>query len=253
MSKTWFYQTPVGTTPAPGIDLQWNASDELSGFNRGACQVNEFVSGTGWSPYTAIGAASGTNPYTYSMPSYEPPDGILAIASTNLATLLPLKFTAIDAERIRDAAEVSWSIADAYNVDYFEVERSVDGSSFESIGKAGYEAFKEQYVYKDPMPYDGVQFYRIKAVDLDGSYRYSDIAFLPAASVSSLRVWKSAPHRIRVQSYSPDQAQAVEIYNMLGQLIVRKVLNPGDTEISLPELSRGMYLVRIGRESFLLP
>jgi len=136
VDKTWYYSTNSAATPSPDINLQWNSSNELTGFNRSNCQPYKFQSS--WIALGPITSASGTGPYTFDILSFADANGTLTISSSsNLALLLPLNFTGINARRTTSNAQVSWSIADAYNVDYFEVERSMDGSSFESIGKVG--------------------------------------------------------------------------------------------------------------------
>jgi len=64
VNKTWYITelTPGGSNA--NITLQWNASDELPGFDRNHVYLNHYISGA-WDPGTP-GAASGSGPFTFS-------------------------------------------------------------------------------------------------------------------------------------------------------------------------------------------
>jgi len=250
VDKTWFYSTNSAATPSPNITLQWNSSNELTGFNRSNCQPYKYDSG--WVALGPITSASGSGPYTFDILSFADANGTLTISSSsNLSLLLPLKFLSVESKRMKNGALVEWEIADAFNVESFEIERSSNGSYFEPIARLPFDATQTQYLYNDNHAPDEATFYRIKAIDLDGSYLYSDISYLPAGDANDIRAWRAGESSIAIRYPNAIGETFVEVYNLLGQPLLRKRIHAGDSRIEIPTFS-GMLIVRVGSKSFLL-
>lgn len=98
--------------------------------------------------------------------------------------LLPIELSSLEAQLNRNAVDVNWVTASEINSDFFGVERSYDGAIFEQIGQvkaSGNTTTPVAYTYKDEDGRFGERFYRLKMVDLDGSFANSYIvrAFMP--------------------------------------------------------------------------
>ncbi len=252
VDKTWIYSTNSAATPSPDIRVQWNSSNELAGFDRTNCQAYYYTL-SDWYPFGLRTSASGTGPYTFDILAFPDPNGILSVSSSNnLNQLLPLQFTSVHAKRTQDGAIISWDIADAINVDRFVIEKSTDGVHFIKVGDQKFDDAKTSYQFTDPDPANDVSFYRIKAVDRDGSAQYSDIALLPESREGSIRVWKGSDHRVFIRNSDFDTPYTVEVYNVLGQEILRQKISTSDADLTIPG-SAGILIVRIGKQSFLLP
>jgi alpha-L-arabinofuranosidase len=79
---------------------------------------------------------------------------------------------------VEGGVRIEWASASEKNSDHFEVERSVNGFDFEKIGQApaqGNSTAFHLYRTMDTRPFPGVNYYRIKQVDLGGSYQYSKV------------------------------------------------------------------------------
>lgn len=90
---------------------------------------------------------------------------------------LPVEFTLFDALSRENDVLLDWVTASEKNNDYFELQRSSNGSNFEVIGQvkgAGTSNSPVSYSYSDIHPVSGLGYYRIRQVDFDGSYTYSD-------------------------------------------------------------------------------
>jgi hypothetical protein len=71
-----------------------------------------------------------------------------------------------------------WVTATETDNDYFLVERCTDGVTFETVGRvegAGNSTQVLSYSFTDEDPYEGVSYYRLKQVDFNGHYSYSQI------------------------------------------------------------------------------
>lgn len=73
---------------------------------------------------------------------------------------------------------LEWATASEQNNDFFEVQRSVNGRDFELLGKvpgAGTHNGLLTYEFTDRQPKPGINYYRLRQVDYDGAFEYSDI------------------------------------------------------------------------------
>lgn len=106
----------------------------------------------------------------------------LSTINTNCALILPVAMTHFSAEKANVSdAHLSWGTASEDNAARFEVQRSTDGASFDTIGSVaatGHTHTPQRYEFlDDKVPlYKGREFYyRLKVRDRDGDFVYSDI------------------------------------------------------------------------------
>lgn len=87
-------------------------------------------------------------------------------------TALPVRFKSMHAEAQENRSKISWIVLSEDNNDYFEVQRSADGKTFEQLvqvkGK-GTSNEKTEYTAYDYNPLNGINYYRLLQFDKDGS------------------------------------------------------------------------------------
>ncbi len=108
--------------------------------------------------------------------------------------VLPVQFIHIAAiKNIDKTHTVKWTIANEYNIQHYQIERSNNGSNFTSIGTTAVaynNGSNAAYQFINAAPFTENNYYRIKAVDINGSIQYSAIAQLHAdAKQSSIGVY----------------------------------------------------------------
>jgi len=90
--------------------------------------------------------------------------------------VLPIELAHFTAQNKGTSVALEWLTASEEQNAYFLVERSGNGQTFETIGKAdgqGTTVLATNYAYTDDRPLAGTSYYRLKQVDEDGSYTYS--------------------------------------------------------------------------------
>lgn len=73
--------------------------------------------------------------------------------------------------------ELHWTTATEINSDFFEVQKSTDGINFYIIGNvdaAGYSTAELNYIFYDDDPLPGINYYKLRMVDFNGEYEYSN-------------------------------------------------------------------------------
>lgn len=100
----------------------------------------------------------------------------VSLTPTNpLNTTAPVKFGAINLSQSNGFVKVAWDILTEINTEKYVIERSSNGSSFSAIGNVA-AANANRYAFVDNAPLSNVAgYYRIKAVDKDGTIGYSNV------------------------------------------------------------------------------
>jgi large repetitive protein len=100
------------------------------------------------------------------------------VAVTCAGSALPVKLSTFGASQIENTILVNWASREDVNFDRFELEKSKDIKSFEKIYTTSIpNDDKDQHVFnfKDFEPETGLNYYRLKMIDKDGSVNYSKI------------------------------------------------------------------------------
>lgn len=87
-------------------------------------------------------------------------------------TALPITLGSFEGESIDKIVKLEWVTLTEENFEFFEIQRSLDGQVFDVIGEVqgqGFSSTKTAYSFEDLKPYFGTVYYRLNAVDYDGS------------------------------------------------------------------------------------
>ncbi|CAN5414749.1 hypothetical protein BH11BAC1_BH11BAC1_08440 [soil metagenome] len=99
-------------------------------------------------------------------------------ATVQYGNPLPIELISFTAEMKHAGVISKWTTSVEINNDYFEVERSKSDFSFEPIGRvkgSGNSNALLNYELYDPYPTTGTNYYRLKQVDYNGHYTYSEV------------------------------------------------------------------------------
>ncbi len=91
---------------------------------------------------------------------------------------LPVIMTDLAAYKKNNRVEIKWKAANEINVLRYEIERSRNNSEFKKIGEMkalGDGSAEINYNWPDEYPLEGNNFYRLKSIDIDNSFKYSSI------------------------------------------------------------------------------
>ncbi|WP_114778394.1 T9SS type A sorting domain-containing protein [Botryobacter ruber] len=179
-------------------------------------------------------------------------------------TPLPVELSSFDGKATPGGIELTWTTATETNNDRFEVQRSSDGKEYTTIGSvkgAGNSSTKLSYAYTDKAAARGINYYRLRQVDSDGTSALSKVIALESTSsataASSMTIYPNPVTGDNV-TITLDQAQVgkkallVSLTDMNGRKVYEKLISSGDNElnVSLTELklAKGLYLVKVQGE-----
>ena len=157
--------------------------------------------------------------------------------------ILPVEWLGFTVEIARERyGLLRWQTANEVNNDRFEVERSMDGSTWRRIGTVTPEADFD-YEFLDETPLGTVTYYRLRQVDLDGSEDVSKVVVLRLDDLVSSGVFPN-PIAPGGTLMLPDFDGPVSIDLLdAGGKHLRSYQNPGAT-LSLDGVPSGMYQLR---------
>ncbi len=148
-----------------------------------------------WTTGSAIGTSTSWVPdndgmanVSSEMLKFRKSDSTIAVAThgrgvftTTLASALPLKLISFSGNVQNQQGILNWRTASETNTYQFVVEKSIDGKEYTTIGNvkaAGFSANVKVYNFTDNSLKAGANYYRLKMVDKDGKYTYSNIVVL---------------------------------------------------------------------------
>lgn len=158
---------------------------------------------------------------------------------------LPISLTKFNAFFQNKQVNLSWSKGDAKNFDKFVVEHSTNGVDFVAIEEIA-SRNSDDYATFHTNPAKGNNYYRLKMMDLDGSFRYSDTKTVTVKGTQEWSVYPTKATAMITASVSENEEATVQILNTNGQVMYTANSN-GNTLVELPisNLSQGLYLVQI--------
>jgi len=201
--------------------------------------------------------------YTFNGVSYDT-SGIYTAKLTNaagcdsIATLIlvvkstvPVKLVSFTGTYKAGATDLAWSTANETNSAHYVIERSTNGVDFIDIKEVASlnKASGSTYTYSDVINTDGKLYYRLKMVDKDGSFTYSNIV---SVSISNGFTFSLYPNPVKNNltlhvENSKTEDVTLQVINILGRVVYQQQshLNIGINNVSLnvSNLAQGSYLL----------
>jgi len=176
---------------------------------------------------------------------------------------LPVSLLYFASSRTEVGHLLKWEVTGESNSAYYLVERSNDAKVFGQIGKVAVTEVSGQkvYTFTDLMPLTGINYYRLKMVDADGSYAYS--AIVAQKSEIAAQAIEAFPNPVTVESQVQislsgiaAETVTVNLTNQIGQ-VVRRYLVKGNGKISgfkipVSSLSGTYYLTCFNETGFMI-
>lgn len=173
---------------------------------------------------------------------------------------LPVELSFFEAKPMQnEIVKLNWQTLSEQNSDFFEIQRSrnSDGTEFESIGRifANGNSFEQnEYEFEDRFPIlDQYSYYRLKQVDLDGKFAYSNIQSVKIEGDKNFDIFPnpiSVGRKLNISYPNENNLEKrVHIVNSIGAVVSESILNNQDTggnyTFDLSELPIGIYFVSI--------
>lgn len=173
--------------------------------------------------------------------------------------ILPVKLLSFGGSYNSNGTNLSWETEAEVNFDHYEIERSSNGSEFNYIGSVAAQAgeSRKQYSYTDNIGATGnIFYYRLKMVDIDGKFKYSNVIVIRrdaksinGISVSPNPIIGSGAATIRLSSTTTGKVD-LRVIDLAGKVVLQQQsrVSEGINSISINNINRlqsGIYTVQV--------
>ncbi len=174
--------------------------------------------------------------------------------------ILSVEYVYFEIEKVNNNVSLIWETAEEENNDFFVVERSVDGITFNDIATVPGNGYASGYRYEDldASFYSGTYYYRLKQVDFDGVFEYSalKVVSLDFEKTAELQVFPNpADNEIFIKFDRNNESElSIVVYNLSGQSVIQvQNVDSGDAQVSklnLEILDPGFYIVELSNDEY---
>ncbi len=219
-----------------------------------------------WGDYTQMSVDPAEPEIFWYVNQYQPFTGSFnwrtRIASIDFA-IVPVELTSFAAVIADENVQLNWTTATEINNQGFEIQRRTGNGEFEKVGFVpghGTTTEIQNYSYADSKVASGNYTYRLKQMDFDGSFEYSDVVAVEVTVPLEFTLEQNYPNPFNpstVIKYSiPENGfVTLDVYNLLGEKVtslVNGIQDAGRYEISFDASSytSGIYVYSLKSGSF---
>ncbi|MFI5172581.1 MAG: T9SS type A sorting domain-containing protein, partial [Chitinophagales bacterium] len=220
-----------------------------------------------WSPLGVFGSPiytpwpMGVTNYTCTITDACGNTAVDVVTVTNNCLVLPIELLSFSGYHADDVNFLNWETGTETNNDVFVIERSATGLNFEPIGTIdgnGTTLNLNYYAFTDRQPFEGINYYRLKQVDEDEEYSYSNVISIKSSELSSTEIIVNndglGGSLLELTIFSTGSGLAdLIIYDVTGKQISTNKVTVGNgatsVNLQLPDLAKGAYIVSFSRES----
>ncbi|WP_342085877.1 Ig-like domain-containing protein [Dyadobacter sp. OTU695] len=159
---------------------------------------------------------------------------------------LPVKLAYFDGRKAEDQALLEWQTAGELNSAHFDVQRSTDTRNWQVLGtlEAAFESNRTRnYTFTDSIPEPGLNYYRLKMVDLDGSFTFSGIRSVNFPEFSWAEIYPNpVEDQLRIVMHNR-KVKSIRVISHSGMVRHSRSVNSPSFTISMRQYPIGMYYI----------
>lgn len=188
------------------------------------------------------------------------PAEIAAVRDEQNGHLLPTTLTNFTAKLNNQTTQVNWQTSQEINTSYFEVEYSNNAKDFSTVATvnaSGNSSSNKNYSASHAISNETNHYYRLKMVDKDGSFAYSQIVKLKTAGKGlQVEVYPTiVSHKANISISAIENNNAsIEVYTMQGQKVKQQniaiKIGSQTQELDVSGLANGNYIIRVSTNTY---
>lgn len=159
--------------------------------------------------------------------------------STPYTSILPVNIESFTGEVLPSSNKLEWRVSQELDVSRYELERGTSTNNFQTIASVP-ATNSAVYTHIDPVSNNASYYYRVKSVDIDGAYKYSEVVLLRRNGSNSLQVYGnpfSSSVDMRITSAQSGRGE-ISLFDAEGRLLrfERPSLSQGVNRYTLKDL-----------------
>jgi hypothetical protein len=169
--------------------------------------------------------------------------------------VLPVAWGEFSGQPVEDGVQVQWNLLSENTLVRFQVEKQ-EGNRFVSIGEVAGSGIGK-YSFLDTRPHDGMNVYRIRQIDIDGTSQFSSLIEVSFAQREASMLLNVYPNPVKdvlnvEVTGMPGQTVQYEILDMQGRRLAGGNESSGPPShhfgIQVQHLQQGLYVLKISGE-----
>jgi hypothetical protein len=185
--------------------------------------------------------------------------GVCSAKATQTYKVLPVTLTELKGKHVNNTNELNWKAVNEVGFRLFEVERSLDGNRFETIGQVAATGVGN-YFFNDNKLVGEVHYYRLKLVNTNGSFSYSQVVLIKSDNSIVLGTVKPNPFKGEFDlqiNVSKAGKVNVLLFDQKGKQVAAKQANivEGNNTVKiagLQQLAAGVYMLQVATDTQVL-
>ena len=232
-----------------GVLVKINSTDadkKAETSSQGIYRTGQVTAGTVSVTYSKTGY------YSQTFPTIVLATGVVQFQDVALVPIVvPIELIDFKGVAEKDKAKLTWKTASEVNVNMFQIEKLTTENNIEtwvSIGSIKPNNAPSTYVLFDNQPSVGINYYRLKTVDVDGSFKLSNIVSVKYdKDETAVFIYPNpSKNRIFLSNNTFNDVQKVEILDMSGKVVMQSTIGQGRAGFDIQDLTNGAYLLRVG-------
>nr|WKN37612.1 T9SS type A sorting domain-containing protein [Tunicatimonas sp. TK19036] len=161
---------------------------------------------------------------------------VASLPDSPLNGTLPIELLSFSANASTNSVALLWTTAMEENFDFFTVERAGADLQFKALGTLEGQGFSNapvDYQFSDKVPLQGVNYYRLKATDLDGTVEYHKVVSVWFTGTVSTQIY---PNPVIDRQLTVNSTAAhLQIVNSMGQTVLTQPITENRKQVSIPQ------------------
>lgn len=160
---------------------------------------------------------------------------------------LPLSLISFTGQKQNQNVLLQWQTENEVNTSKFEVERSTDGRAFEKIGivTAANINGRNIYSFTDNEAWSSeYRLYKLKTIDIDGKFKYSNIIKLSNKKVNRLALFPN-PAKDVITISSVSGKGEIKLFNIEGKELMKLFVTGQSQILDISLLAKGIYIIEV--------
>lgn len=164
--------------------------------------------------------------------------------------VLPVTLSSFRVKKLANDVQLNWSTSQEINSDHFVIERSSDGygwNSIAAVAASGNSSTERNYEAFDNNPANGINYYRLRQVDRDGSARYSEVKNVSFSRPFVITVTPNpATSFINVSIINGNSGiYSIELTDINGRKLLNEKTGSSTIQLNSSRLASGLYFIKV--------
>lgn len=167
----------------------------------------------------------------------------------NRSAVMPAHLLSFNGQAIGKGVNLTWKATNEINFSYYGVEHSEDGRTFAQIGTVqaqtaagGNDIKNYSFLHLTP---GAKNYYRLKLVDKDGRFGYSNIISVNFGTEAEISVYPNPFITFLTVNAGSAGKNVVRVFDVNGKLVSQQAFTGSTTVLDVSKLAAGSYMVQV--------